>query len=66
VIFKARFQCCKVDKLQKASDPMPIQYLIDNVHRCVIKVWMGEITLAEWRDSERQVMEPPIYRVALK
>ncbi|MBN2502695.1 MAG: hypothetical protein JXB38_18090 [Anaerolineales bacterium] len=38
---------------------MPIHYLIDNDHRCVIKLWIGEITLEDWLIAERQVMEAP-------
>lgn len=38
---------------------MPIRYLIDNEHRCVIKVWMGAVTMEEWYAVERQIMEDP-------
>ena len=38
---------------------MPIHYLIDNDHRCVIEIWTGEITLEDWRASERQIMAAP-------
>ena len=38
---------------------MPIQYLIDTEHSCIIEVWIGEVTSEEWCVVERQVIEIP-------
>ena len=38
---------------------MPIRYMIYNDYSCIIKVWLGVVTLEEWYAVERQIMEAP-------